>query len=161
MCISLDSVAKINQLQSQGKVAPPNTWIGTTSITKKNGKRYTYYRLMKAYYPPATEDNPNPTRKTKMVQYLGTKESVAYREMKEAIKRRNEIQRLERKLYKLEQKVSVALTQKRQLNKQSALTQLVGELVAQVQGLVCEIASIKRKLILQLKRNLLLIDITD
>jgi hypothetical protein len=51
--------ARIIQLKAQGTVAPPNTWIGTTSITKKNGKRYTYYRLMKAYYPPATKDNPN------------------------------------------------------------------------------------------------------
>ena len=64
----------------------------------KNGKRYTYYRLMKAVYPPATEDNPNPSRKTKMVEYLGTKDSAAYKEMKAEIARRNEIQRLERKL---------------------------------------------------------------
>ncbi len=138
--------ARINQLRSQGTVAPPNTWIGTTSITKKNGKRYTYYRLMTAYYPPATEDNPNPTRKTKMVQYLGTKDSLAYQEMKDAIKRRNEIQRLEKKLYKLEKQVSVAQFQRRQRNKQPALTKLVGELVAQVQGLVEEMAMMKRQL---------------
>ncbi|EAZ88141.1 hypothetical protein [Crocosphaera chwakensis] len=138
--------ARIAQLRSQGKVAPPNTWIGTSSITKKNGKRYTYYRLMKAYYPPATKNNPNPTRKTKMVQYLGTKESVAYQEMKEAIARRNEIRRLQRKLYKLEKAVSVASTQKEQQDKQPALTTLVGELVAQVQGLVEEIAWMKRQL---------------
>ncbi|WP_198648872.1 hypothetical protein [Cyanothece sp. BG0011] len=68
--------ARIAQLR-QGKVAPPNTWIGTTSITKKNGKRYTYYRLLKAVYTPATKDNPNPERKTKMVQYLGTKDSTS------------------------------------------------------------------------------------
>lgn len=138
--------ARIAQLKAQGTVAPPNTWIGTTSITKKNGKRYTYYRLMKAYYPPATEDNPNPTRRTKMVQYLGTKDSTAYLEMKEAIKRRNEIQRLEKKLYSLEQQVSVASSQRKQGDKQSALTILVGELAAQVQGLVSEIAWIKRQL---------------
>jgi hypothetical protein len=138
--------ARIAQLKAQGKVAPPNTWIGTTSITKKNGKRYTYYRLMKAYYPPATQDNPNPTRKTKMVQYLGTKESMAYQEMKEAIQRRNEIQRLEKKLYNLEKQVSVASTQKQQRDKQATLTTLVGELVAQVQGLVEEIQWMKRQL---------------
>ncbi|MGK7939079.1 MAG: hypothetical protein AB4062_02775 [Crocosphaera sp.] len=40
---------------------------------------------MKAVYPPATEDNPNPSRKTKMVEYLGTKDSAAYKEMKAAI----------------------------------------------------------------------------
>ncbi|MGK7957840.1 MAG: transposase [Crocosphaera sp.] len=136
--------ARIVQLRSQGKVAPPNTWIGTTSITKKNGKRYTYYRLMKAVYPPATEDNPNPSRKTKMVQYLGTKESAEYKEMKETIARRNEIQRLERKLQSLDQEVSVASGKKRQ-RKKAALTTLVRELVAQVQGLVEEVAWRKRQ----------------
>ncbi|EAZ90083.1 transposase [Crocosphaera chwakensis] len=136
--------ARIAQLR-QGKVAPPNTWIGTTSITKKNGKRYTYQRLMIAYYPPATEDNPNPQRKTKMVQYLGTKESTAYQEMVEAIKRRNEIQKLEKKLRNLEKQVSVASSQRRQQDKQPALTKLVGELIAQVQGLVEEIAWMKEQ----------------
>ncbi len=139
--------ARINQLRSQGKVAAPNTWIGTTSITKKNGKRYTYYRLMKAVYPPATEDNPNPSRKTKMVQYLGTKDSVAYQEMKEAIARRNEIQRLERKLQSLNQEVGVATTKKRQRKEQAALTRLVEELVVQVQGLVEEMAWLKQQLL--------------
>jgi hypothetical protein len=137
--------ARINQLRSQGKVAPPNTWIGTTSITKPSGKRYTYYRLMKAYYRPATKDNPNPSRKTKMVKYLGTKESLEYREMVKAIARRNEIQRLEKKLYNLEKQVSVASTQGRQRDKKPALTKLVGELVAQVQGLVEEIKWMKEQ----------------
>ncbi|WP_198648873.1 hypothetical protein [Cyanothece sp. BG0011] len=66
--------------------------------------------------------------------------------MKEAIKRRNEIQRLEKKLYSLEQEVSVASTQKGQRNKQATLTTLVTELVAQVQGLVEEMAMMKRQL---------------
>ncbi len=137
--------ARIAQLRSQGKVAAPNTWIGTTSITKKNGKRYTYYRLMKAVYPPATEDKLNPSRKTKMVRYLGTKDSVAYKEMQAEINRRNEIQRLERKLQSLDQEVSVASGKKRQ-RKKAALTTLVRELVAQVQGLVEEVAWMKREL---------------
>ncbi|MDJ0597500.1 MAG: transposase [Crocosphaera sp.] len=144
--------ARIAQLRSQGKVAAPNTWIGTTSITKKNGKRYTYYRLMKAVYTPATKDKPNPSRKTKMVQYLGTKDSVEYKEMVKAIARRNEIQRLERKLQSLDKEVSIVQPKKRQ-TRQAALTKLVGELVAQVQGLVAEIALIKKELILQLERN--------
>ncbi len=137
--------ARIHQLRLQRKVAAPNTWIGTTSITKKNGKRYTYYRLMKAVYIPATEDNPNPTRKTKMVQYLGTKDSEAYKEMQQAITRRNEIQRLERKLQSLDKAVSVAQAKKRKPRHQAALTKLVRELVAQVQGLVEEVAWIKRQ----------------
>ncbi len=140
--------ARIHQLRSLGKVAAPNTWIGTTSITKKNGKRYTYYRLMKAVYTKATEDNPNPSRKTKMVQYLGTKDSEAYKQMQQAIARRNEIQRLERKLQRLDQEVSVAQTKKQQ-PRQAALTTLVRELVAQVQGLVEEVAWLKRQFLLQ------------
>ncbi len=144
--------ARIAQLRSQRKVAPRNTWIGTTSITKKNGKRYTYYRLMKAVYPPATEDNPNPPRRTKMVRYLGTKDSTAYKEMQQAIARRNEIQRLERKLQSLDQEVSVVQSKKRQ-SKQATLTTLVSELVAQVQELASEIALIKKELILQLETN--------
>ncbi len=136
---------RIAQIKSQGQVAAPNTWIGTTSITKKNGKRYTYYRLMKAVYPPATEDNPNPSRKTKMVEYLGTKDSLAYKEIIEAITRRNEIQRLQRKLQSLDQEVSVESTQKRQPKGLAALTTLVTELVAQVQGLVEEVAWMKRQ----------------
>ena len=144
--------ARIAQLRSQGKVAAPNTWIGTTSITKKNGKRYTYYRLMKGVYTPATEENPTPSRKTKMVQYLGTKDSTAYKEMQAEIARRNEIQRLERKLQSLDQEVSVAQPKKRQ-QKQAALTTLVRELVEQVQTLVEEVAWIKREFILQLGPN--------
>ncbi|MGK7955769.1 MAG: transposase [Crocosphaera sp.] len=144
--------ARIHQLRSMGKVAAPNTWIGTTSITKKNGKRYTYYRLMKAVYAPATKDKPNPSRKTKMVKYLGTKDSTAYKEMQQAIARRNEIQRLERKLQSLDQEVSVAQPKNRQ-RKQAALTTLVRELSLQVQTLVEEIAWMKKEWILQLDQN--------
>lgn len=46
----------------------------------------------------------------------------------------------------LDQEVGVALTQKRQPRKQAALTTLVRELVAQVQGLVEEVAWMKREL---------------
>ncbi len=145
--------ARIAQLRALGKVAAPNTWIGTTSIIKKNGKRYSYYRLMKAVYAPATEDKPNPSRKTKMVKYLGTKDSTTYKEMKEAIARRNEIARLQRKLQRLDQEVSVASTQRRQRNKQPALTRLVAELVAQVETLVAEVTWMKREFILQLDQN--------
>ena len=86
--------------------------------------------------------------KGKMVKYLGTVDSAAYKEMKEEIARRNEIQRLERKLQSLDQEVSVAQTQKRQ-PKQAALMKLVGELVAQVQTLVEEIEWIKREFLVQ------------
>ncbi len=86
--------ARIAQIRAEGKVAPPNTWIGTTSVTKKNGKRYTYYRLMKAVRSSATEGNPNPSPKTKMVSYLGSADSKAYQEMKKAIPKGSRFQRV-------------------------------------------------------------------
>ncbi len=67
--------------------------------------------------------------------------------------RRNEIQRLERKLQGLDKEVSVASTQKRQRDKQAALTKLVRELVEQVQGLVEEVTSMKRQFQQQLQSN--------
>ena len=140
--------ARIAQIRGSGKVADPNTWIGYTHINK-NGKKYTYYRLVKAVRVAKSNDADNPSSsqvKGKMVKYLGTVDSVAYKEMKEAIARRNEIQRLERKLQSLDQEVSVAQPQKRQPRKQTALTTLVRELVGQVQGLVEEVAWMKRKL---------------
>ena len=147
--------ARIAQIRGSGKVAAPNTWIGYTHINK-NGKKYTYYRLVKAVRVAKSNDadNPSPSQvKGKMVKYLGTVDSAAYKEMKEAIARRNEIQRLERKLQSLDKEVSVAQTKKRQHNKQAALTTLVTELGAQVQGLVEEVAWMKRQFILHLEPN--------
>lgn len=129
---------RIAQIKASGKVASPNTWIGTTSITKKNGKRYTYYRLMKTVPISSTKDNPNPSSKTKMVQYLGSADSEAYQEMKEAIARRNEIKRLLRQLKSSKQLVSAD-----KFNKQPTLTTLVMELMVQVQNLSHEINTIK------------------
>ena len=96
-----------------------------------------------AVYTNPPKDHPLPSRKTKMVQYLGTKDSNAYKEMKAAIERRNEIQRLERKLQNLEKEVSVAQQKKRQ-PKEIALTKLVGELVVQVERLREEIELLKK-----------------
>ena len=138
--------ARIAQIRGSGKVADPNTWIGYTHINK-NGKKYTYYRLVKAVRIAKTNDADNSQKKPvkgKMVQYLGTKDSAAYKEMQAAIARRNEIQRLERKLQSLDQEVSVAQTKKRQ-PRQAALTTLVSELVEQVQTLVAEVAWMKRE----------------
>ncbi len=52
----------------------------------------------------------------------------------------------------LDQEVGVAKTQKRQPN-QAALTTLVTELVAQVRGLVEEVAWMKRQFLRQLEPN--------
>ncbi|EAZ89467.1 hypothetical protein [Crocosphaera chwakensis] len=147
--------ARIAQIRASGTVAQSNTWIGYTHINK-NGKKYTYYRLVKAVKIFKGNDADNPTNsqvKGKMVKYLGAKDSDAYKEMKEAISRRNEIQRLERKLHNLEKDVSVASVHRRQRDKQPALTKLLGELVQQVQGLVEEMAWLKREFVSQLKSN--------
>ena len=79
-----------------------------------------------------------------MVQYLGTADSEAYKEMQQVIACRNEVQRLERRLQSLDQGFSVAQSKNRQQRK-TALTRLVSELVEQVQGLVEEVAWIKRQ----------------
>ncbi len=141
--------ARIAQIRGSGKVADPNTWIGYTHINK-NGKKYTYYRLVKAVRIGKSNDADNPSKsqvKGKMVKYLGTADSEAYKEMQQAIARRNEIQRLERKLQSLDQKVSVAQSKNRQPRK-AALTTLVRELSLQVQTLVEEIAWMKRQFVL-------------
>ncbi len=74
------------------------------------------------------------------------------KEMVEAIARRNEIQRLERKLQSLDQEVSVASSKKRK-PRQAALTTLIEELMVQVQTLVAEVTWMKRQFILQLDPN--------
>ncbi len=140
--------ARIAQIRGSGKVADTNTWIGYTHINK-NGKKYTYYRLVKAVRTPKSNEADNTSKikvKGKMVKYLGTKDSTAYKEMQQAIARRNEIQRLERKLQNLDKEVSVASTKKRK-PKQAALTTLVRDLVEQVQTLVAELAWVKRQLV--------------
>ena len=146
MATQLQIKAQIAQIRASGKVADPHTWISATSVTK-NGKKYTYYRLLKGFRVKNGKDGNKPQKtklKTKMVRYLGTADSEAYKEMQEAIARRNEIQRLERKLQSLDQEVSVALAKSRK-PRQAALTKLVSELVEQVQGLVEEVAWIKRQ----------------
>ena len=110
---------------------------------------------MKAVRISKSNDADNPSKsqvKGKMVKYLGTADSEAYKEMQNAIARRNEIQRLERKLQSLDKEVSVVQSKKRQ-RKQAALTKLVGELVEKVQTLMAEIAWIKRQFVLQLDTN--------
>ena len=146
--------ARIAQIRGSGTVAQPNTWIGYTHINKY-GKKYTYYRLVKAVRISKSNDADNPSKsqvKGKMVKYLGTADSEAYKEMQNASARRNEIQRLERKLQSLDKEVSVVQSKKRQ-RKQAALTKLVGELVEKVQTLMAEIAWIKRQFVLQLDTN--------
>lgn len=93
--------AEISQIHESGEVAPSNTWISKFSVTKPNGKRYVYYRLMES-------DRSRPG-KAKMLRYLGSKKSPNYKRFVAAIERRNRLQKLERELKRLcelEKKVS-------------------------------------------------------
>ncbi|CCQ70771.1 MULTISPECIES: hypothetical protein [Crocosphaera] len=139
MSTQLAIKARIAQIKASGPVADPNTWIGYSTITKK-GKKYTYYRLMKAVLntkKPELDNSPKSKFKGKMAKYLGSKDSQAYKDMKKAIQRRNEIQRLERKLREMEKVVSEGQSVPR-TNKQPSLTTLVKELRRQIHSLQAE-----------------------
>ena len=140
--------ARIAQLRASGKVAEPHTWISATSVTKK-GKKYTYYRLIKGFRVKSgkeSEQSKKPKLKTKMVQYLGTADSTAYKEMVKAIARRNEIQRLLKKLETLEKQVNADNSKNKRKPRQPVLTTLVMELMAKFEQLQEEIINLKRTL---------------
>ena len=64
--------ARIAQIKASGVIAEPHTWISETSVTK-NGKKYTYYRLLKGFrvrIGKEGEQSQKPKLKTKMVQYV-------------------------------------------------------------------------------------------
>ncbi|MGF1490827.1 MAG: hypothetical protein ACFBSE_27370 [Prochloraceae cyanobacterium] len=88
---------RIEQLRSQGKVAPPRTWIQKFVVPKKNGKKYFYYRLMEA----TNKKSPSGAIQGKLKLYLGNKHSSKYLSYKAAIERRNELQTLERRYSQL------------------------------------------------------------
>ncbi|MGB5769422.1 MAG: transposase [Crocosphaera sp.] len=139
--------ARIAQLRAQGKVAEPHTWISATSITK-NGKTYTYYRLLKGFRVKTNKEGKpyqKPKLKTKMVQYLGSKDSKAYKEMVKAIARRNEIQKLLKKLETLEKQVNADKPKVRK-TRQPVLTTLVMELMAKLEQLQQELFNVKTEL---------------
>ncbi len=139
--------ARIAQLRAQGMVAEPHTWISATSVTKK-GKKYTYYRLLKGFRVKSEKEGEQCQKKkllTKMVQYLGTANSTAYKEMVKAIARRNEIQRLLKRLETLEKQVNADNSQPRKA-RQPVLTTLVMELMAKFEQLQEEILNVKMEL---------------
>ncbi len=140
--------AQIAQLRASGVVAEPHTWISATSVTK-NGKKYTYYRLLKGNRVKSGKDgeqSQKPKLKTKMVQYLGTADSNAYKEMVKAIARRNEIQRLLKKLENLEKQVNADNSKNKRKPCQPVLTTLVMELMAKFEQLQEEILNVKMEL---------------
>ncbi len=133
---------KIAQIRASGEVAPPNTWIGSSSIKKKD-KKHTYYRLMKADYKSRTKSG---RYKTKMVSYLGSADSEKYLEMKAAIERRNQIEKLLKQIEKLEKGTNINNQSQKRKPRQPALTTLVMELMHQVQTLQTEIQELKQQL---------------
>ncbi len=148
MTTPLQIKAQIAQIKASGKVAEPHTWISATSVTK-NGKKYTYYRLLKGFRVKSDkegEQSQKPKLKTKMVQYLGTADSEAYQEMQQAVARRNEIARLLKQLETLEKQVNADKSQNKRKPRQRALTTLVMELMALLEQLQQEILNVKLEL---------------
>ncbi|MGK7955970.1 MAG: transposase [Crocosphaera sp.] len=140
--------AQIAQLRASGVVAEPHTWISATSVTK-NGKKYTYYRLLKGFRVKSGKDGEEshkPKLKTKMVEYLGSANSEAYKEMIKAIARRNEIQRLLKKLETLEKQVNADNSQNKRKPRQPVLTTLVMELMSKFEQLQEEMLNVKMEL---------------
>ena len=86
----------MEQLRNSGEIAPDNTWIQKFYIPK-NGKRYEYYRLMKA------GEKKSKTGKVQgqVEKYLGKQESQLYQHFQEAIERRNQLKRLQRMYQRL------------------------------------------------------------
>ncbi len=133
---------KIAQIRASGDVASPNTWIGSSSIKKKD-KKHTYYRLMKADYNSRTKSG---RYKTKMVSYLGNADNEKYLKAVAAIERRNQIEKLLKEVEKLEKGTHTATRSKKRKPRQPALTTLVMELIDQVQTLQTEIQELKQQL---------------
>ncbi len=93
----LNSIQKqITQLRNSGEIAPDNTWIQKFSVPR-NGKKYEYYRLMKA----CAKKSKTGKIQGKLEQYLGKLGSKLYKRFKAAIDRRNQLKKLERIYQKL------------------------------------------------------------
>ncbi|MFB2838929.1 hypothetical protein [Floridanema evergladense] len=90
---------QIEQIQAEGEVAAPNTWISSFVVPKANGKHYTYYRLMEV---APKSNSSGKQRAAKMKRYLGTAKSPKYKRAVGAIARRNQIQVLTKQIKQLE-----------------------------------------------------------
>ena len=93
----LNSIQKqITQLRNSGEIAPDNTWIQKFYVPR-NGKKYEYYRLMKA----CAQKSKTGKIQGKLEQYLGKLGSKLYKRFKAAIDRRNQLKKLKRIYQKL------------------------------------------------------------
>ena len=97
---------RMKNIRSQGKVAPPRTWIQKYYVQKPNGKKYYYYRLLEA----TNRRSCTGSIQGKVKLYLGNKHSSKYHTYKAAIFRRNELKWLEKRYQQLIDLYEKALT---------------------------------------------------
>ena len=88
---------RMAEIRAEGKISPSRTWIQKFVVPKKNGKRYYYYRLMEA----CDKKSKSGSIQGKLKLYLGNKDNPKYHTYKAAIRRRNELQELQRRYDKL------------------------------------------------------------
>ncbi len=88
---------RMAEIRAEGHIAPSRTWIQRFVVPKKNGKRYYYYRLMEA----CDKKSKSGSIQGKLKLYLGNKHNPKYHDYKAAIRRRNELQELQRRYDKL------------------------------------------------------------
>ncbi len=98
---------RMSNIRSEGKIAPPKTWIQKYVVPKKNGKKYYYYRLMEA----TNKRSPSGAIQGKLKLYLGSLSNPKYHTYKQAIARRNELQLLQQRYKKLMALYRKALSQ--------------------------------------------------
>ena len=87
---------RMQQIRNSGEIAAPNTWIQKFYVPK-NGKRYEYYRLMKA----CSRKSKTGKIQGQIERYLGKLGSTLYKRFTAAIDRRNQLQKLEKISQKL------------------------------------------------------------
>ena len=97
---------RMENIRSQGKVAPPRTWIQKYYVQKPNGKKYYYYRLLEA----TNRRSCTGSIQGKVKLYLGNKHSSKYHTYKAAIRLRNELKWLEKRYQQLMDLYEKALT---------------------------------------------------
>ncbi|MFP5273961.1 hypothetical protein [Coleofasciculus sp.] len=93
LCALASEIALIQQEE----VAEPNTWIERFDVSKSNGKRYVYFRLMEG----TTKRSRSGKIQGKFKRYLGSASSAKYKAAKAAIDRRNQLRYLQKQYQRL------------------------------------------------------------
>ncbi len=146
---------RMAEIRAEGHIAPSRTWIQRFVVPKKNGKRYYYYRLMEA----CDKKSKSGSIQGKLKLYLGNKDNSKYHTYKAAIRRRNELQELQRRYDKLmalyEKLLSTTVSygylsealidgelEKTETNKEASL--VTRELVLAVEGIQQSVSQLSR-----------------